>query len=420
MKLLLVGNHTCGNRGDAAILRGLLDTLRQLDDDLEIDVISRYSKSSEYLLGETIIQDPLFDKSSKKKSGTLSIFIEKIINKCLPRVLISHIEKKGILKFYPLPNNIKDFVEKLKNYDAIIQVGGSFFVDLYGVSQFEHILCSLLANKKIYLIGHSVGPFEGKNFNRIAKYAFSRVEIVQLRERVSHDIMIKYGFDMKNVLSSVDTAFLVDPNHNDSNNYILAYWSKLLLENKTIAITVRTLAPFDKRLGVTQLQYEMAFASVIDYLIELGYQVVAFSTCTGIESYNNDDRIVGLSIKKHVKNKEKYHVVMDELNDLQLGHLLQKCVLTIGTRLHSAIISMNFGTPAIAFNYEHKSRGVMNELDMDFLSSDIDALITGNIIDKINYVLENNEDVRDSLAQRINVTRARGYNNIKNIIEGLK
>ena len=25
MKLLILGNHTCGNRGDSAILRGLLD-----------------------------------------------------------------------------------------------------------------------------------------------------------------------------------------------------------------------------------------------------------------------------------------------------------------------------------------------------------------------------------------------------------
>ena len=69
-------------------------------------------------------------------------------------------------------------------------------------------------------------------------------------------------------------------------------------------------------------------------------------------------------------------------------------MLTIGTRLHSAIISMNFGTPAIAFNYEHKSRGVMNELDMDFLSSDINELITGSVVDKINHVLANNEDVK--------------------------
>ncbi len=35
------------------------------------------------------------------------------------------------------------------------------------------------------------------------------------------------------------------------------------------------------------------------------------------------------------------------------------CVLlTIGTRLHSAIISMNFGTPAIAINYERQIAGI--------------------------------------------------------------
>ena len=81
---------------------------------------------------------------------------------------------------------------------------------------------------------------------------------------------------------------------------------------------------------------------------------------------------------------------------------------------------MNFGTPAIAFNYEHKSRGVMNELDMEFLSSDINELITGSVVDKIDHVLENNEDVKNTLAQRINATRVRGYNNIKEILEGLK
>lgn len=29
MKLLILGNHTCGNRGDSAIMRGLLDAIRQ-------------------------------------------------------------------------------------------------------------------------------------------------------------------------------------------------------------------------------------------------------------------------------------------------------------------------------------------------------------------------------------------------------
>jgi colanic acid/amylovoran biosynthesis protein len=30
MKLLILGNHTCGNRGDSAILRGLLDAINPL------------------------------------------------------------------------------------------------------------------------------------------------------------------------------------------------------------------------------------------------------------------------------------------------------------------------------------------------------------------------------------------------------
>ncbi|STE96177.1 Colanic acid biosynthesis protein [Escherichia coli] len=55
--------------------------------------------------------------------------------------------------------------------------------------------------------------------------------------------------------------------------------------------------------------------------------------------------------------------MMDELNDLEMGKILGACELTVGTRLHSAIISMNFATPAIAINYEHKSAGLCSSWD---------------------------------------------------------
>lgn len=51
----------------------------------------------------------------------------------------------------------------LSGYDAIIEVGGSFFVDLYGVPQFEHALCTFMAKKPLFMIGHSVGPFQMSN-----------------------------------------------------------------------------------------------------------------------------------------------------------------------------------------------------------------------------------------------------------------
>ncbi len=44
-----------------------------------------------------------------------------------------------------------------------LSVGGSFFVDLYGVPQFEHALCTFMAKKPLFMIGHSVGPFRMSN-----------------------------------------------------------------------------------------------------------------------------------------------------------------------------------------------------------------------------------------------------------------
>ncbi|EJD6309426.1 TPA: colanic acid biosynthesis pyruvyl transferase WcaK [Raoultella ornithinolytica] len=418
MKLLLVGNHTCGNRGDAAILRGLLNCLRSIDENIEIDTISRYSISSAFLLNEKIKQDTLFLKGNRNSSGIYSKVKNKINNLILPRILLAHCEKKGFFQYIKLPSYICDFVSNIDDYDAVIQVGGSFFVDLYGAAQFEHIFCTLMAKKPIYLIGHSVGPFENRNFNKIAKYAFSRVNELILREDVSKQILIKDGFDMSNVSMGIDTAFLVDVAEAQySKNYITEHWSYVIDENKTVALTVRKLAPFDKRLGVTQEQYEFAVSSVIEHIISLGYQVVIFSTCTGIESYNNDDRMIALSIQNKVKSNGSCHVVMDEINDVQLGFLLSKCVFTIGTRLHSAIISMNFGTPAIAINYEHKSKGIMNSLEFDSLAISVKDLFTDEITNKINYLHSNHDEVRNKLKVKIEEVKGNGKKLIGDLIK---
>ncbi len=60
MKLLILGNHTCGNRGDSAILRGLLDAIHALNPDAEVDVMSRYPVSSSWLLNRPVMGDPLY------------------------------------------------------------------------------------------------------------------------------------------------------------------------------------------------------------------------------------------------------------------------------------------------------------------------------------------------------------------------
>ncbi len=55
MKLLILGSQICGNRGDSAILRGLLDAINILNPQAEVDVISRYPVSSSWLLNRPVV-----------------------------------------------------------------------------------------------------------------------------------------------------------------------------------------------------------------------------------------------------------------------------------------------------------------------------------------------------------------------------
>lgn len=382
MKLLILGNHTCGNRGDSAILRGLLDAINTLSPEAEVDVMSRYPVSSSWLLNRPVMGDPLYlqMKAHNNAPGMVGRVKKVLRRRYQHQVLLSRVTDSGKLRNIAIAQGFTDFVRLLSGYDAIIQVGGSFFVDLYGVTQFEHAMCTFMAKKPIYMVGHSVGPFQAPAFNQMANYVFGHCDALFLRESVSLDLMKRSDIDTSKVEKGVDTAWLVD-HHNDSfdASYAVQHWLNVAQQQKTVAITLRELAPFDKRLGTTQEAYEKAFAGVVNRIIASGWQVMALSTCTGIDSYNKDDRMVALNLRKHIQDPSRYHVVMDELNDLEMGKLLGACDLTVGTRLHSAIISMNFGTPAIAINYEHKSAGIMQQLGMPEMAVDIRHLLNGDL-----------------------------------------
>jgi colanic acid/amylovoran biosynthesis protein len=126
----------------------------------------------------------------------------------------------------------------------------------------------------------------------------------------------------------------------------------------------------------------------LDELIRDGYRIRAFSTCTGIDGYPKDDRMVALRVRALSAHPEHFEVEMGEMNDVALGQALARCELTIGTRLHSAIISMNFGTPAVAIAYEHKSRGLLRQMRLEDLSVEVSGLFDGMLLQAVRRAPE--------------------------------
>jgi colanic acid/amylovoran biosynthesis protein len=388
-RILIVGNHTCGNRGDAAILRGLLECLESAIPGCQATILSRFPTSSSWIMGRTLDVDTLNAYYNENAKGRLGGLKAKLLRRFIPWLLNAHATGSAWARHIDLPRRHREYIDSLKAYDIVIQVGGSFFVDLYGATQYDHALCALIAGKPVYMIGHSVGPFQNPLFRKISQDVMARVDALALREEVSLKHMADGQVPVDKVRTAADTAWLVStgaapPMHNEP----------------TVAVTFRELAPFDKRLGISQETYEKAFAELLDAVADEGYRIQALSTCTAIDGYPKDDRMIALRVRNRMRRAEAMDVEMGELNDVQLGDRFARCVLTIGTRLHSAIMSMNFGTPAVALAYEHKSEGVMKRLGTSELAMPVKSLLDGTLKAKVLELLKD-EALRPRIAQAV-------------------
>ncbi|MCM2970901.1 polysaccharide pyruvyl transferase family protein [Larsenimonas suaedae] len=382
--ILLIGNHSCSNRGDAAILRGLVEVLDL--NKFNVEIASRDPLSTEIVLSEVnvpVIPD-MFEEARQK---TLQVPFYK--RKVMPRYLngimyLSSTKNWGIEQTRKrLPKPYNDAIDALEKYDYIIQVGGSFIVDAYGFTQLDIIFGAKMAQKPVYLIGHSVGPFEHQKFRELCQKLLPYPEVVYLREHVSDQILSDADIRLDNVQHGADTAWLLP----EAQHYDI---SALNPERKPlVAITARRLAPFDRTLGVTQEEYETQMASTCDTLIDQGYVIIGVSTCTGLNGYHRDDRVTLHNIRKKMRHPHACHVIFDELSDLQLGGVLAQCRFTIATRLHSGIISMRYGTPALVIAYEHKSQGILNDMELNALSLSMQEFIQGETLNRVE-TLEGN------------------------------
>lgn len=373
MKILIAGNHACANRGDAAILRGLLNYLDQ-QSDIDYDILSRHPDSASYFMGKKVLLDNLH---MMRKTKRVTLW-QKLYWRFFPyycTLLMSIFRRTPELMFAWLPDEFRQQILLLKNYDAVVQVGGSFFVDIYGTAQYDHAICAIVANKPLYMAGHSIGPFNGFVYRYISRFVFKHTSWCGLRESLSQSYSIQQGIQVNHLVMGADTAWLVPSEVGG------------LVKNHTVAITVRDISPFSQRLGLSQPDYEQAIANLADNLNLLGYKVIFFSTCTGIDGYANDDRMVAWRIRNRCQQLPLPEIEMRELNDIELGQQLARCKLTVATRLHSAIISMNFGTAAVALNYEHKSAGIYADMGLAAKAFNVDALLDGRFQQAINTLL---------------------------------
>lgn len=393
--ILLTGNSTCANRGDCAILRGLINALEATYPLHHFELSSRFPKGSSYLMNRKIVDDKLY--SLHKPLKGVNRAIQLVSMKFLYLYLYHLIKYPSIKKVFKIPKRYSDVIKYLKEFDAIIHVGGSFFIDLYGMKQFDTIIISILINKPVYLVGHSLGPFKIRSINKLASLILPKIKHIYLREEESLKHLGTLPVEFDNLSIGSDTAWLL-PGYLPTDIFDKEVNSA---NSKFIAITIRNLKPFDERLGISQQEFESMFVQQMNALVDKGYHIVGVSMCTGLDGYTIDDRIVALSVKNKLAKPDSMTVLMYEYNDLELGFILSKCEMLIGTRLHSVILSLRYNIPAIALYYEHKSLGILKKVGLEKYSFTIPELNSKRMNDTITEILTNMVQVKKGVFEKV-------------------
>ena len=74
---------------------------------------------------------------------------------------------------------------------------------------------------------------------------------------------------------------------------------------------------------------------------------------------------------------------------------------------------MNFGTPAFALNYEHKSEGIMNQLGLPSFGAPLSELLNGQLICKVKECISNIDEAREKVRAAVVAEKGRAKDMIK-------
>lgn len=420
MTISLLHCYSDFNKGDAAIIIGTVQFLKEtFNDDIEINFISTFSSRDKRFKSEhkiiknycneiytALFHEPFIkyrDKFLYNSFAKIVSFIIQIIKFSIILLLLSvKLPQKLVLKLLLDSEEFKTF-STLYNSDIIISKGGSFIYTENNLRSFLIFLRLLFPfvllrkmNKKVIILGQSIGPFKYKTSNLIFKYVLSACDKVYLREKYSIKYLnnLIHKKDKTKICFSPDFAFfikIVPKEEKDKNS-----------KNNLIGITAR---PFNFPDLNNQKQqkwnnYIETFVNCIEYFVQKKkYDVLLVPQV--ISEFTTDNDLVALNQiyeKLSLSCKHKVKFLKDNFTPLELISIYSELDFLIATRLHSAIFGFINAIPAVVISYQGtKAKGILSYYNLEEYVLDIYEITPKIMINKIEYLESNLLNTKNKL-----------------------
>jgi colanic acid/amylovoran biosynthesis protein len=262
------------------------------------------------------------------------------------RILYTYREVKIGLKHYNLFFKINDLILNFKRYDALINIGGSIFMQspswkkkfqerVYLLNKFKAM------NKKTFIIGANFGPYKDEEFIQRYRELFKKYDDICFRDSESFNLFK----ELENVRIAPDVVFGLHEEKSKGKEKVAGF-SIINLKNR-------------EGLKEYYHQYNNKIIGLIENYLDKGYRINLFSFCE-----NEGDLDIIQDILGEINDKNNIEIVNYEGDIERFLKKFRSCEIIIGTRFHSIILALKNGQKVMPIIYSDKTYNVLKDLNM--------------------------------------------------------
>lgn len=378
IKLLITDSVFPKNRGDNAILLGMIEDIKHEIPDAKITILSSYPEDAK---------------------NRLPFQVYPSISNLLGSPPFSFIRMLIILFMIKLPRlpSYKT-IEQYRKADIVVSCGGSFVTDTY-LSLYKILFGYFISKqlkKPLVLYAQSIGPFRFSFYKKLTFQILKMADLIITRDYRSFKLI--KNLNKTTTYLSVDAALNLPASEKDMRN------EKNIPNNKfLVGISTRKWIypgvpnPFEQIKN-----YKVCIAKIADYLIErYNAHIVFASTCFGEGNYKFNDVEMSKKIFKLMKNKDDVTIIKKTHTASELKKLFGEMDFCICTRMHTLIFATSMYTPSIGIKYEFKTEEYMKRLDLTKYKIDILDIKYEELKQKVDRAIENIEKIVQKLQEKI-------------------
>lgn len=344
MKIVIAGNYGAKNLGDEMILEGLLASLKAINPNVEITVLSADPQQTEK--HHSVKSVPKFPAGF--------------------RSLINYLRKNNPTK------------KAVQECDYFILGGGGLFGSLSLHANFIWAVQALMAyrlKKPVIMYGQSVAPIKWPIIRKIVRKIFQKSQFIAVRDEDSKSELTKLNVQ-KEIHIMPDLALRIPTQEKSSTP---SQWGKSAI----IAL---------RQISTITLEFKQNIAEFINWLIEeQNYSVKFINFQEGKESDNAlHEEIIEMI---HDKTKVAHIQDMQKISDL-LAHY--NCAdFVLGMRLHSIITAAKTSIPFIAINYATKASAFLKAVKFQ------EYLIEQNNLEGLKDLFKKNQKNKKQIKEKL-------------------